>query len=411
MESCGVCFSIGETDQGERLYVAPDLLPSFEIRRIPAWSETADTSTLRLEYRFFHPAIIRRLMSRIGRQAGDSAEYWKYGFWLEDSRRDTQLLVQFEDLDAAESPGSGALIVKAQGRDPLGVLRQIRKAIVQEQIGEEPEELLTLSAGTAVARRALGAAIGGLVLDVEKRPVPAAAYAAFFDDRESLASELPASGERAAIDIIAGPLVEGEKAREVFISYAWGDDTPDGKMRDHAVDSLQAALAADGFEPVRDRDHIHPGELISVFMRRLTRADRVVAIISGKYLQSPSCMYEIYKVWQRSQADAEDFLQHLVPVILPGVKLSNLEDRIPYIKYWSGREEALRVSVGELGARLSRESWEEFRLVVEFAHHVDGILVFLKDVLMPRNLEAQVADGFAAVRQVLRERMTPGLKR
>ncbi len=46
-----------------------------------------------------------------------------------------------------------------------------------------------------------------------------------------------------------------------------------------------------------------------------------------------------------------------------------------------------------------------FRLVREFAHHVDDILVFLQDVLIPRKLEAHLDDGFQSVREALRSRM------
>jgi hypothetical protein len=36
---------------------------------------------------------------------------------------------------------------------------------------------------------------------------------------------------------------------------------------------------------------------------------------------------------------------------------------------------------------------------------VDGILVFLQDVLMPRKLEVHFEDGFQAVREAVRRRM------
>jgi internalin A len=403
MESCGVCFPCGKTIQGEPRYIAPDLLPRFETiaGRLHAWKEEPDTPTLRLEYRFFHPAVIRNLMSKIGRQAGDLAEYWKYGFWLKDGRRDTQLLVQFEDTSTVDAPGAGALELKAQGRDPLGLLRKIREAILGQRIGEEPDELLTLD-GTTVARSALANAIDGRVLDIQNKPVPAASFAAFFEGRE----HDPAGGR--AIDINPLPLTASEKPREVFISYAWGDETPAGKIRAQVVDGLYAALTDDGFLPVRDRDQIRPGERISAFIRRLTRADLVVAVISDKYLRSPYSMFEIYRLWQKCQGDADDLAQRLVPIVLPEVKVGNVRERLPYLEYWADQAESLEALIRNPKLRPSAESWEEVRLVREFAHHVDGILVFLQDVLMPRKLEAHLDDGFQAVREALRRWMEVG---
>jgi len=300
----------------EARYIAPDLLPRFEAvaSRLHAWNEEPGTPTLRLEYRFFHPAVIRGLMSEIGWRAGDLAEYWKYGFWFKDGRRETQLLLQLVDTSSDDVPGAGALELKAQGRDPLGLLREMRQAVLRQRIGGEPErELLTLE-GTTVARGALDSVIDSRVLDLQKKPVAAAAFSAFFEDREH------DSAEDRAIDINPQPLTASEKPREVFISYAWGDETPAGQIRAKAVDGLASALEKDGFLPVRDRDQMRPGERISAFIRRLTRADLV-------------------------------------------------------------------------------------RLVREFAHHVDGILVFLQDVLMPRKLEAHLDDGFEAVREALRRRI------
>ena len=46
---------------------------------------------------------------------------------------------------------------------------------------------------------------------------------------------------------------------------------------------------------------MQPGDRISAFIRQLTRADFVVAVISDKYLRSPYCMYEIYKLRERGR--------------------------------------------------------------------------------------------------------------
>ncbi|HTG31675.1 MAG TPA: COR domain-containing protein [Thermoanaerobaculia bacterium] len=409
MESCGVCFPCGKTDQGETRYVAPDLLPRFEAiaGRLYAWKETPDTPTLRLEYQFFHQAVIRGLMSRIGRQAGDVAEYWKYGFWFKDGPRDTQLLLQFVDTSTDDGPGAGALEMKAQGREPLGLLREIRKAIFQQRIGEKPEEFLTLD-GITVARSALDQGFDGRALDAQGNPVSSAAFTAFFEGREYDPDGARATGEASAIDITPVADMPGKKLPEVFISYAWGDDTPEGKIRTEAVEGLQLALNGDGFETIRDRDQIRPGERISVFIDRLTHADLVVAVISDKYLRSPYCMYEIYKLWQKHQGDGDRFVEHVVPIVLPEVRIGNFRERASYLKHWAAEAKSLEALIRDPDLSPSRESWEEIRLVREFAHHVDGILVFVQDVLMPRRLEAHLDDNFQAVREALQRRMGIG---
>ena len=400
MVSCGVCFPCGTTAQGETLYVAPDLLPPREGVTLPAWNPAAATPTLRLEYRFFHPAVIRRLMSEIGHEAENLAEYWKYGLWLKDGRRGAQLLIHFEDTSTADAPGAGALGLQAYGgHGPLGLLRKIRYSILRHPIGGElPEELLTLH-GTTVAGSALAATIHGRVLDARNRPVPAADFAAFFD------RELP---DHAPLDILAQRPGADEKVPEVFLSYAWGDDSPAGKIRDQVIDGLYEALTQEGLSPIRDRNAMRPGDRISAFIDRLTRADHVVAVISDKYLRSPYCMYEIYRLWQKSQEDADLMAERVVPIVLPEVKIGRLPERVPYIKYWRQQHEELEAAFNEVGTALAPESLRELRLVRDFAHHVDGILVFLQDVLMPRKLEAHLDDGFEAVRGALRRRMGRG---
>ena len=42
-------------------------------------------------------------------------------------------------------------------------------------------------------------------------------------------------------------------------------------------------------------------------------------MISDKYLRSPYCMFEIYKLWQKSQTVEEDMAERVVPIVLPGL--------------------------------------------------------------------------------------------
>jgi hypothetical protein len=116
-------------------------------------------------------------------------------------------------------------------------------------------------------------------------------------------------------------------------------------------------------------------------------------------------MYEIYKLWQKCQGDGDELVRRLVPIVLPEVNIKNLRERLPYMKHWAGEAKSLEELIRDPDLRPSRESWEEVRLVREFAHHVDDILVFLQDVLMPRKLEVHFDDGFQAVREALWRRI------
>src|SRR5689334_12113738 len=81
--------------------------------------------------------------------------------------------------------------------------------------------------------------------------------------------------------------------------------------------------------------------------------------------------------WQKCQGDAANLAQRLVPIVLPEVKIGNLRERVPYLEYWADQAESLEALILNPKIRPSVESWEEVRLVREFAHHVDDILVFV----------------------------------
>jgi len=269
-----------------------------------------------------------------------------------------------------------------------------------------------------VASGALAGVISGQVLDVHGQPVAAAPFLAFFAGRSDTAVEgrgrhasapaalvlRPADDASSAITPVR--LIPADKPPEVFLSYAWGDDeTPEGKLRDDAVDGLHAALAADGFQPQRDRDQIRPGDRISAFIRRLTHTDLVVAVVSDKYLRSPFCMYEIYRIWQRCQEEPDQMKQRVVPLVLPGVRLSTLKHRAPYVRYWRRRAAEDRRTAASMIDSLSPESLQQVRLVAEFAHHVDGILCFLADILMPCDLGKAPRRRFEPLLEAVRTRL------
>jgi internalin A len=185
--------------------------------------------------------------------------------------------------------------------------------------------------------------------------------------------------------------------REVFISYAWGDDSPEGKERQRIVDRLVEALRKNP-EPIEvriDREVMRPGELISAFMDRLAAADRVIVVISAKYLRSEYCMYELFMLYQNCRKKAGDFHRRIIPIILPDAGISErTATRFKPVLYW--KQEAL-----ELGAivdanrlQVGTSMHDKYRLIHDFACNSSDMIEYLYDQLQPRDYDRQMEESF-----------------
>jgi internalin A len=199
------------------------------------------------------------------------------------------------------------------------------------------------------------------------------------------------------------PLAFARRDPEVFVSYAWADDTPEGQTRGKLVDDLCAAL--DGVIKVRrDRDEMRPGALISEFMTRLTEADFVILVISNKYLRSEYCMYELFRLWRSSADRPQVFLRRVVPLILPDANLGDVTNRFQRAIYWREQVAALEPLIANNLGAVGSEVFRKFTLMSEFARNTSDILEHLVDKLMPRDFERMAAEGFREIVDLVRRR-------
>jgi internalin A len=199
-----------------------------------------------------------------------------------------------------------------------------------------------------------------------------------------------------------GPLPASDFPRqgpELFISYAWGDDTAEGLQRAAAVDSICNALAAKNIHIHRDKSDLNSGDRIKEFMDRLIEGDLIVAVLSEKYLQSPFCMYELFGIFRRCRDRADGFLNRVIPIVLPDAKIATTVDRLTYATYWKRYRDKVKQAIDGLDdvAYAGVESIHEYRLVDEFARNVADMLAYLNDKLMPRDLTRMERDGFAEI--------------
>ncbi len=178
---------------------------------------------------------------------------------------------------------------------------------------------------------------------------------------------------------------------EWYVSYAWGDETPEGAEREAVVDRLCAEAEASGRRILRDKAVLGLGASISDFMRRIGAGDRVFVVLSDKYLRSPFCMFELNEVWKKSGQDEQAFLGRVRVYTLGDARIWTQEGRAGYAEHWRERYEGLRPRVADLGDR-DLLAWRQMRA---FHHNVGDMLAALANIVQPRSFDELVRYGFA----------------
>jgi internalin A len=383
MGTCGILFPYRKADADlglEASYLAPDLLPprsSSQVKRElqGRWQGSDPSLTLTYSYGFLHDGLARALLCDLGNHAGDSGVYWRYGAWVYDARDGCIALLDQEKT----SDRAGRLTIHFQG-ERCGTLAewfQQRLSQRNRQFGYADLQP-TITGPLASQQRPLG----------QHQRLDASAG----DEAEAPPPELVP----APVDSFA------KSGREVFISYAWGDSTPDGVQRQRVVDGLVKGLRehAEAITVRIDRDEMRPGNLISAFMDRLAAADRIIVVISAKYLRSEYCMYELFMIYQNCRKKAEDFHRRIIPIILPDSGFSGgLAARLKPAIYWQQQETELTTLVAGNLQSVGTTAYNKYRLVGEFARNTSDMIEYLIDQLQPRDYDRQIEEGFAELCQ------------
>jgi internalin A len=394
MESAGVCFARRTADPKlglEAEYVAPDLLPdraAVADQLSGRWNE-GEGARIEFHYTFLHAGLMRGLICDAGKLAGENGVYWNGGLWAYDRESGSRLLIECHSTGGH----GGSISACIQGGRPERLVRWIRERFAEQNrrfgypelkptVDELPrvDERTTDRAGPTVP---CTTGDEGTRCGRPSRP---------------MAPTAPTFGALPAGDF-------GRQGAEVFISYAWGDDTDEGKRRGGVADAICAALKSKNIPIRRDKADMASGDRIKEFMDRLIEGDLIVVVLSDKYLRSPYCMHELLGIYRRCQAQANRFLKRVIPVILPDAKLSRTVDRLKYAKFWKDERDELDQAIRGLDdvSFAGVESIKEFRLVNDFARDVADMLTYLNDKLMPRDLAQMERDGFAEIVRLVGE--------
>jgi TIR domain len=217
---------------------------------------------------------------------------------------------------------------------------------------------------------------------------------------------VPFAGPALPLDAAFRPrtAVPGERntaAPDIFVSYAWGEDpTAEGRRLEEIVDRLCDVIRRDGHEIGRDKDHMQSGDLIDEFARDISRASRIVAVISEKSLNSKYCMaYELFSAYRRCNYSRVEFQEKVIALVMDDAQKYLGDDQAVRLSaQWKSRLQSRRRDLESVDPRQNNvDSWGEINLQEEMVTHLPGMIAALNNVKMTRGFEAIVASGFREV--------------
>jgi internalin A len=342
-------------------------------------------------YAFLHDGILRNYLSKLGEHAGDAAIYWKYGCWFYERATRSQVLIESIWDDAESQAGAGTIRLRAWGQTANNLVEILLQELQDLSTGQAPQISGFIRPG-AHALSTSSASIKPSVMRVLDVGQPT-------EDTDK--AENPLLNQ---LQIASRPELPPKNIPEIFVSYAWGDDSSDiARKRTEIVDRLCETLGQYGWHILRDSNVLRSGDLISGFMKRIGLADHVIVVLSDKYLRSPYCMTELHYIYQRSLGEKEDFLRRIIPLALEDARFSNRRDRLVYAEHWKREFQSLNEDLRDENHRLllGREDFADFKAMQQWYPQVSDMLRYMNDVLHPHGFDDIVKDDFAALRQML----------
>ncbi len=365
MESCGICFKQRGADRQGRFeaeYVAPDLLPdraSVADQLAGRWDDDGPKVEQAWSFDFLHPGLARSIISTVGREAGETAVYWKYGVWFYDANTRAAAIIAQEMQDDRQ----GRIVLQAQGDRARDLLASVTKWIADK----------VRDSGTANFTEE------GEQMTGSKRKFSPESVA--LEDRRPVAEE--------AIRITDPPRPANQK--NACVSYAWKEERSADPERASKVELFCTKLTEAGLSIMRDTTHVALGDRLSAFMRQIGNSDRIYVFLSDAYLKSPNCMYELLTIWNTSGDDEEQFRVRTRVYTMPGTDVFSIPARLKYAAHWKKQlAETLQV-INENGVDvLGPTDLKHFKQMQGFAHNVNEMLAQIVDILQPREFDQYI---------------------
>ena len=189
---------------------------------------------------------------------------------------------------------------------------------------------------------------------------------------------------------------------EIYVSYAWGEDsTEEGRRRERVVDLLCEAVRLSEREIGRDRERMRGGDSIERFAQEISKAKRIIAVISNKSLHSDFCMaHELFRAYRRCDYQRQEFQERVIALVMEDAR-PLLKDELALVElaeHWKQRLDKLYNGLQSIDPhRRNHDMWVFVDLMEDMVPRLPGMLRALTDTLMGKGFDDLVRDGFQEV--------------
>ena len=165
--------------------------------------------------------------------------------------------------------------------------------------------------------------------------------------------------------------------KTIFLSYNWHDKEIADKIDKHLS-------GLPGITVKRDIRDIGPWKSIRKFMEGIRQQDYAVLIISGLYLKSKNCMFEVMEIMKEQQ-----YRERIFPAVVEYGIYDPLT-RAEYIKYWQHECDKLEASLKGLEPEYISGLAADLRQYKSIASSIEEFLNMVADMNNPDIQEVEL---------------------
>lgn len=173
----------------------------------------------------------------------------------------------------------------------------------------------------------------------------------------------------------------------IFLSYSWSNEK--------SADRIEFTFSSLGIDVKRDKRVVGYKMNLKEYMQSIRDCDFSFLLISDEYLKSPACMYEICQIMKE-----QDFIDRVLPLILPNAKIYKPEIQFEYIRYWKEKVEDLKSQIETIGLTHAIALTQKLKEYEEVYANIGDFLAKLVERNVP-SFESIETDGFQQIKDYI----------